>query len=66
MTRKHFEDLAKRLASMKPTDRACSPEAFDKAYGLWEWFCEETADFCESHNDNFNRKRFLEACEYTN
>lgn len=61
MTRKHFEDLANRLASLREDSK--------KAYAYetlphreWELMVNELANFCQSYNSNFKRDKFIEAC----
>ena len=59
MRPKHFDALAAAL-------HAAKPQAFiDPMPALWQWQldCERVADACALFNSNFNRARFLGACE---
>ena len=51
LTRKHFIELARIVHEEK------LPECLRKS------IAEKLADFCAEHNPNFDREKFLKACE---
>ena len=73
MTRKHFNELANTLHSIRPAGIDCLPAAEillgtkDETIVRYEtWFeaVRRTADVCEASNPHFNRGRFIAACEH--
>jgi hypothetical protein len=61
MTRKHFEDLANRLASL----RQGHPESMlypTMPMEAWEAMVREMANFCRSYNPRFDQDKFVQAC----
>lgn len=56
MTRKHFKALADALAATRP-DPTFLPER-----DQWETTRDAVASTCRSFNPNFDRARFLAAC----
>jgi hypothetical protein len=58
MTKKHFEQLAYRLAMREPvTDES-------EVWGVWSGCVHAVADVAEVMNPRFNRERFLNACRF--
>lgn len=57
MSRKHFNDLALQLSFEKP-------DGSDKTLVMKTWVrcCLSVASVCSSHNSNFDKTRFLDAC----
>ncbi len=57
MSKKHFRALADKFNS-------CLPLTNDKEqYDVWYRMVEATADVCAQCNPNFNRAKFIQACE---
>ena len=61
MTRKHFKEMAEKLAALK--DAACQ-----ESHGQIVWWgaCEAMAETCKKFNNNFDSYRFLVACGWEN
>jgi hypothetical protein len=57
LTKKHFKALAAILANARPTR---DPNGEEDT--TWTEIREGIADFCAGLNPNFDRDRFLEAC----
>lgn len=56
MTRKHFEALAKALREVGTQDIGAV------AYSQWALDVATIADVCERFNPQFDRERFIKAC----
>ena len=69
MTRKHFKAIADALASNKPKLSDFGP-AYENEYecqlGQWRADVMAMVAVCRQFNSNFNKNRFLEACDYEN
>ncbi len=62
MTRKHFVELAEALRQKRPIVR---PDGWTdhRAFVQWQEDCLAVANVCRGFNDNFDKFRFIEACE---
>lgn len=56
LSRKFYEDIAKRFADLKPADPT------NPAYTTWEGMVAETANSITAMGATFNRGRFYGAC----
>ena len=58
MTKKHFNRIAHALQQAKPVS------TFDEgAMESWRDLCRDIASICADSNPNFDRQRFMTACE---
>lgn len=55
MTKKHFIALADTVRELQPREGV----HHEAAFAQWEMTKTVLADFCASHNPNFNRERWL-------
>lgn len=64
MTRKHFEALAAMLNSLKPVTmpKGATAEEFLGMDTQWRKHVRAMANFCATHNGQFNKDRFYAAC----
>jgi hypothetical protein len=58
---RHFAFIAATLANMKPTKH---DSTFELRMAEWRGACCSFTDACERTNRNFDRTRFLRACNY--
>ena len=56
MTRKHFNDIAQRLAEVMPAEKT-------KQWDGWFGAVCAIADSCQKFNSRFDRNKFLDACK---
>jgi len=69
MKRRHFKAIAEGLRNAKPRKEIINPElsAMEYSYRLYQWRLGVSvmADVCQSMNSEFNRDKFLKACEFS-
>ena len=62
MSKKHFVALAAELKYRKPCPIA-RPKGYAERFAVWQSVVEGVADVCSRFNPNFDRSRFIKACE---
>jgi len=65
LTRKHFEALAesiRNIAGNAKPEQLADPKVSQALIEARDCAASVVADLCEPLNDNFDRKRFIEAC----
>lgn len=57
MTRKHFRELARELAYVRPSRKSTVQ------MGRWRMCVNAVASVCRKNNTSFDYNRFIESCE---